>query len=125
MVVIASETLTGATYTLTGDGSGSATFPAETPTALISAAKNIYLSRSGNLFIAANPAGHDLMIGVKAIAGPATNASLAGRYWQAGLRVDTVNGSQAYSGSGVVIASHPSLNVPRRSHLLGSSIPVN
>jgi hypothetical protein len=107
------------------DGSGTATFSAGTPTTLVSAAKNIYLSRSGNLFIAANPAGHDVMIGLKAIAGPATNASLAGRYWQAGLRVDTANGSQAYSGSGVVIASHTSLNVSRRSHLLGSSIPVN
>jgi len=122
---IVSETLIGATYTLTADGSGAATFPAGTPTTLVGAAKNIYLSRSGNLFIAANPAGHDVMIGVKAITGPATNASLAGRYWQAGLRVDTVNGSQAYSGSGVVIASHSSLNVSRRSRLLGSSIPVN
>ncbi len=98
---IVSETLIGATYTLTADGSGAATFPAGTPTTLVSAAKNIYLSRSGNLFIAANPAGHDVMIGVKAITGPATNASLAGRYWQAGLRVDPVNGSQAYSGSGL------------------------
>jgi uncharacterized protein (TIGR03437 family) len=121
---IVAQTLTGATYTLGADGSGTLNVPAATPT-LLSGGKTLYLSATGNLFLAVTPAAHDMMIGVKAISGTATNASLAGRYWQAGLRVDTASGSQSYSGSGVVIASHTALNVSRRSHLLGTTGPVN
>ena len=122
---LVSQTITGATYTLAADGSGTMIFPAATPPALISASKTLYLSSSGNLFLAVNPSGHDIMIGVKSITGTATNASLNGRYWQAGLRIDTANGSQSFTGSGAVIASHLALNVSRRSHLLGSASTVN
>ena len=122
---LVSQSITGVTYTLAADGSGTMAFPAATPPALISPSKTLYLSSSGNLFLVVNPSGHDIMIGVKSITGNATNASLNGRYWQAGLRIDTANGSQSFTGSGVVIASHLALNVSRRSHLLGSASTVN
>ena len=122
---LVSQTITGATYTLGADGSGTITVPAATSPTLLSANKNLYLSSSGNLFLAVNPAAHDILIGVKSITGVATSASLAGRYWQAGLRIDTANGSQSFTGSGVVIAAHAALNVSRRSHLLGSANTVN
>ena len=124
---IVSQTVTGVTYTLTVDGSGTLATPAGVPATFISAAKTLYLSASGNMFLAVTPGAHDIMIGVKAISGAASNASLAGRYWQAGIRVDTAtgNGSQSYTGSGVVIASHTALNVSRRLHTLGTTGPLN
>jgi hypothetical protein len=41
---IVSETLTGATYSLSADGSGAATFPAGTPTTLVNSART-FISR--------------------------------------------------------------------------------
>lgn len=89
------QTVTPMTYTVAGDGTGTLTFPIATgldPTSqLIVGVKNIYVSQDGSYFIGGSvTAGlHGLVVGVKAFAGGATNASWTGMYFAAGMRYDT------------------------------------
>jgi uncharacterized protein (TIGR03437 family) len=88
------QTVANATYNLAADGSGTALFPiAQDQSAFTQLAGNgrdIFLSADGNLFIGGSTAqgGHGVMIGVKAMTPPATSASLNGRFWGAGLRIE-------------------------------------
>lgn len=67
----ATQTISGATYTLVAAGSGTMTLPAPTGVTtanqLISGTKNLYVSPDGSFFIAGSPTGWDMQIGVKAI----------------------------------------------------------
>jgi len=53
--------------------------------------KNVYVAQDGSYFIGGSMTGglHGLVVGVKAFAGAATNASWAGMYFAAGMRYDT------------------------------------
>ncbi|MEO7144151.1 MAG: hypothetical protein ABI165_11705, partial [Bryobacteraceae bacterium] len=101
---VTSQIVTGVTYAVSGDGSGTITFPipssGDVTSQLVGGAKSIYVSQDGSMFIGGSLAsgGHGLMIGVKAYANNATNASWTGFYWGAGLRMDS-NGFEAFSGS--------------------------
>jgi uncharacterized protein (TIGR03437 family) len=107
------QTVTGATYAATADGSGTATFPVpagETAAnRLISGGKSIFLSRDGNVFLMGSTAAgsHDIVIAVKTQAG-VTNQSWSGLYWSAGLRLNgerpgSFAGSANSAGNGVVL----------------------
>jgi len=118
---VVQQSFPAATYSVNGDGSGTMQFNLPfnvfQPNALLDGQpQTLYVSKSGNIFIAANPSGYDLTIGVKSITPPAGNASVSGRYWRAGLRVDTSGTSQSYVGSSTAIASGLSVISGRRVH---------
>jgi uncharacterized protein (TIGR03437 family) len=85
------QTVPAVTYTLAGEGVGVANFGAASTSQLISGTKTFYLSADGNIILAANPAGFDLMVGLRSFSGSATNASWSGEYFTAGFE-DTVTG---------------------------------
>ena len=93
------QQVTGATYTLNADGTGTASFGAASATQLLSGSKNLYVSADGNVVIGGStPTGsHDFLVAVKAVSG-ASNATWNGTFWGAGLRMDT-NAVTGYAGS--------------------------
>ena len=124
---VSTQSIVGATYTLNGDGTGTAVFPLpagfSASTALLGAAqRTIQLSSSGNVLLGATPGAHDILIAVKAFSGSATNASIVPSNWFAGLRVDAGGASAAYVGSRRAGASM--MVGSRRLHQTGSG-PVN
>ncbi len=84
----------GITYSVAPDGSGAMHIPpsagTNAPPPLITPDQTIYVAQDGSYFIGGSAAagGHGLVIGVKAFAGGATNASWNGFYFAAGLRYD-------------------------------------
>ncbi len=99
------QTSSGATYTLTSNGSGTLTFPApsgvSTANQLLAGAKTLYVSSDGSLFIAGAPGAYDFEIGFK----QATSAPkvLSGLYFTGELEDCTNCGSftglYGYSGT--------------------------
>ena len=83
------QTVTGATYSLTAPGSGTASFGAASGAQILSGNKNIYLGAGGNILLGGSTVAgaHDLLVAVRA-ATPATRANLTGLYWAAGLRLE-------------------------------------
>jgi len=81
------QSIAGATYTMANDGTGTANFPmsggAASSAQLVSGTKSLYVSQDGNVFIAGG--GQDMMIGVKALAAPATLNDL---YFTGSLRFE-------------------------------------
>ena len=96
------QPVTGATYGMSADGSGTASFGTASNAALLSGNRVIYVSASGNVLLGGSTAAgsHDILIGVRAAAG-ASIATWNGDFWAAGLRY--VSGEQAgvtdYTGS--------------------------
>ena len=123
------QTLSGATYALTSDGTGTATFPfpaglAQGTALLGSAVRTLQVSASGNLVIGATPGAHDLFLAVKAITGgTARNSSVAPSLWLAGLRADPKGGSSAYAGSRRTGAA--AFVSSRRLNYLNAAAPLN
>ncbi len=102
----ASQTVTGATYTVNSDGTGTLVFPAGAATTLLAGARNLYLSADGNILLGASTASgsHDILVGIKAISG-ATSASWKATYWGAGLRSNLQDPSPAIDYTGSVNAN--------------------
>lgn len=85
------QTFAGVTYSITEpNGSGTITFPtAATPLgALVSGQKTLYISSDGNLLLAGDPNGFDILVGVKSSTGAASNKMFQGTYVSAGLEDD-------------------------------------
>ena len=102
------QNLSGVFYNITNpEGSGTLTFPtAGAPlSALVSGEKAFFISADGNLVLAGDPAGFDIMIGIRANSGAADNSLYQGTYYTAGLENDGSNsghgqnGIDAFSGS--------------------------
>jgi uncharacterized protein (TIGR03437 family) len=93
------QQVTAATYTMGADGSGSISVGAANNAQLLSGARTLYLSVSGNILLGGStaPGGHDILIGVKPVSA-ATNATWNATFWGAGLRVDS-SAVSAYSGA--------------------------
>lgn len=85
-----SQTVTGATYSMTANGSGTANSGVTSSGQILSGTKSIYLGAGGNLLLggSTSPGAHDLLIAARA-ATAATRANLAGLYWSAGLRMES------------------------------------
>src|SRR5579883_2696490 len=92
-----SQAVSGATYTLNSDGSGTAVFGTG---ALLSGSKTIYVSADGNVIIGGSTANgsHDILLAVKGGSGM-TASSWNGDFWGAGLRLDVGQAFSAYSGA--------------------------
>ncbi len=92
--LLTSQTISPITYLVSPDATGILNFPAgagQTETSqLILGAKNIFVSGDGNYFIGGSltAGSHGLVVGVKAAASGAANASWNGFYFSAGLRFD-------------------------------------
>jgi uncharacterized protein (TIGR03437 family) len=87
----------GVTYSITsGNGAGILTFPtASTPlTTLVSGQKTFYVSSDGSLLLGGDPNGFDLIIGVKALSGSASNSMYKGTYYNAALENDASGEAQ-------------------------------
>lgn len=95
---IGSQPGTGGTYSASA---GTITIPG---VALLNSAQRVLaISTTGNVFLAATPGAHDILIGIKAIGGTAANTSLAPGFWLGGLRVDSSGSAESYAGSGETI----------------------
>ncbi len=115
--ILMRQTVGPITYAISGDGSGTITFPLAAGltqnTQLISGVENIFVAPGGVYFIGGSIAagGHGLVVGIKNYgSGTATNASLNGFYYAAGMRYDTqparltaVVGSMHADGAGDTI----------------------
>jgi len=116
------QTLSGGTYTMQADGSGSATFPlqlgATDATQLLSGTKTIYLSPSGNVILGGSSDGtqQDILVGFKS-----GNANTWTNYfWEGGLRFESGGFASAYSGS-LYSTGNGILTLTRREHQLQST----
>jgi uncharacterized protein (TIGR03437 family) len=91
------QQVTGATYSVASDGTGTLSFGTASTSALLSGGKNVYLSADGNVLIGGSTAAgsHDIMIGVKALANP-TASSWNGTMWTSGLRYESATGQPAW-----------------------------
>jgi uncharacterized protein (TIGR03437 family) len=110
------QTVASATYSVTGDGSGTATFPlASSVTALaqvVSGTRTIYVSSDNSIFIGGSTTagGHDMLIATKALADAASKATWSNLYFGAGLKFDSLRpasyaGAANASGAGKLIWS--------------------
>jgi uncharacterized protein (TIGR03437 family) len=94
-----SQIVSGGTYTLGADGSGTLTIGTAANTQLLSGARTLYISASGNVLLGGSnvAGGHDILLAVKGISG-ATNATWNNSFFGAGLRLDATS-VLGYSGS--------------------------
>ena len=83
------QPVSGITYSLT-NGSGTLTFPTSSSplTALVSGPKSFAVSSDGNVLLAGGPSGFDMMVGIKALSGSASNSMFQGTYYNAALEND-------------------------------------
>lgn len=110
---VTTQTIPGATYTLTGEGSGAINLGAASSSQILSGSLNFYVSADGNIFLAGTPGGYDLIVGARAFSGPASNSSWNQIYFTGALE-DTVSAGKHYldafygswnaTGQGVSIA---------------------
>jgi uncharacterized protein (TIGR03437 family) len=108
-----SQTISGATYSLSGEGSGMVNLGATSSSQVLSGSMNFYLSSDGNIFMAGTPGGVDLVVGTRALSGAASNATWNNVYFIAGLEdsvqanshsLDAFYGSWNANGQGGSIA---------------------
>lgn len=114
------------TYAVNSDGSGTIAFSPTSGTTsgstalLAGATRNLYVSADGNVVLGGTAGAHDILIGLK----PATSASsLSGRYWLAGLEIDSTGTSQDYVGSASTVASASTLFLTELNHSVPAVAP--
>jgi uncharacterized protein (TIGR03437 family) len=112
---VTTQTVTGATYSLSGEGSGTASFGASSSGQLVSGTKTFYMSADGNIVLGGSPTGYDLLVGIRSLSGTATNATANSLYYIAGLEnsyesgvtppnaVDAFYGSANATGTGTTL----------------------
>jgi uncharacterized protein (TIGR03437 family) len=95
------QTSTGATYTVTGNGTGTLVFPASGGATLLSGNRNLYVARDGSFFFGGGPNNFDMILGVKALPGSGNTAPLNGIYFTGLVQDDsTVSGGGFLSWAG-------------------------
>jgi uncharacterized protein (TIGR03437 family) len=105
----ATQQVSGATYALNADGTGTLSFGTASTASFLSGPKNLYVSADGTVFLGASAAtgSHDFVIGVQALTG-ATNATWNGNsgqnFWAAGLRSDPSNSAPFLGYAGALAA---------------------
>jgi uncharacterized protein (TIGR03437 family) len=117
------QTVTGATYVVNTDGTGTVSFGTASTASLLSGTRNLYISADGNILLGGSAAtgSHDILIGVKAMSG-VTNGSWKATFWGAGLRSNLSDTAQALDYAGAVNAGGSSnLIWTKRLKSLGQS----
>ncbi len=105
------------TYSISPDGTGMLSFPAgDSAAQLIAGPHNIAVADDGSYFIGGSTGagGHGIIVGVKAFAGGATNASWHGFFFTAGLRYDA-DRSRFTAATGAVNATAAGAVFARRT----------
>ncbi len=103
-----SQTVNGATYILSADGSGSAALPGAS---LLAADRNLYISRDGAFILGGSTAAgaHDILIGIRAPTNAQTAADWRDRYWTAGMRaggrIEISVGAVSSNGAGKLLSA--------------------
>jgi uncharacterized protein (TIGR03437 family) len=113
--------VTGTGYSVNTDGTGILNF--NSVANFLIGVKNLYISNSGNVILGASPSQgvQDLLIGIKAIAAGASNASWTGDFWTSGLRYDAVGSASGYVGPMAAIPSLSKVSFTRREHQINFS----
>ena len=113
---VISQTVAAASYALTADGSGTATFPLSSTSSvlsqLLSGSRQIYFSADTNFVIGGSntAGGHDLLIATKAFSGTANAGSLRNLFFTAGMKLEpnrpgSYGGSANANGTGKLVSS--------------------
>ena len=99
------QQVTGGTYVMNNDGSGTLSLGTASTTALLSGTRTIYVSADGNLVIGGTvtAGSHDFLIAVKGMAS-VTNASWNANFWAAGLRYNAADQAPEVGFAGSVAA---------------------
>ena len=121
------QAITGGTYNVASDGSGTLSFPlppgvTAANATLGSTARTLYVSKSGNVMLAGTPGAHDIFVAIRNSTQPVAPAS--GRFWNVGLRVDSSGSSYSYTGSSTIIGADNSFISSQRLHETGAN-PLN
>ena len=98
------QTSTGATYSVSANGSGTVIFPAPSGVAtanqLLTGTKTLYVSADGNLILGGSATGYDMFLGIKALSG-SNPTPLSGIYFTGLLENDAAtNGVGIYASDG-------------------------
>ncbi len=101
----ATQQVTGGTYVMGTDGSGTLSLGSASSSALLSGPRNIYVSADGNVVIggSVSAGSHDFLVGVKSMSG-VTSASWNANFWAAGLRYNPGDQAPAVGFAGAVSA---------------------
>ncbi|MGA2183155.1 MAG: hypothetical protein ABSH47_09010 [Bryobacteraceae bacterium] len=109
---IQTQQLPGVTYSFAGNA-GTMNFGGASASNFISGSQTFYVSTDGSLILGGTPGDFDVLVGIKALAGSASNASLSGIYVLGGFENDAsvpgwnilhaFNGSTSATGSGTSI----------------------
>lgn len=95
------QAVSGATYTVNADGTGTVTFPptvSDPAQQLLGGTRTIYMSGDGSFFFGGGTGAgsQGMVIGIRTPTN-ATNTALVGFYWSADLRLETQGANQIYS----------------------------
>jgi uncharacterized protein (TIGR03437 family) len=118
---VVQQLVTGSTYTINADGSGSLIFGPTNGPSLVSGLRTFYVSKSGNIILGGSSGMHDLLLGVKAPV-LASSTSFNGNFWAAGLRFNPssqVSDVSGYTGS-MAARGQGTMTWSRRIHQLGA-----
>jgi uncharacterized protein (TIGR03437 family) len=114
--------LTGAIYTLNGDGTASANLGSANN--FLTGYKTILISASGNIILGGSSiaGSHDFLIGVRPYSGAAALANWSGLFYKAGLRYDARYPTTAgYVGSANAIPSASAASTYQREHQIAAT----
>ena len=103
------QNVSGVTYSLAGEGSGTINLGPASSSQLISGTKNLYISADRSIVIGGSPTGFDLFVALPALTSNASNATTNGIYYIAGLEnlsgsgggADSFWGSLNSNGAGI------------------------
>ena len=93
------QTITGGSYTLSGEGSGMINLGSASSSQILSGSLNFYLSADGNIFIAGTPGGVDLIVGARSFSGTAGNANWNNVYFTGALEDQVSSGTHSLDAS--------------------------
>ena len=86
------QTINGASYTMGGSGSGTASFPAaasgDATHQLFNGNKVLFVSKDGNFLLGGDPNGYDIFVGIRPTSSAADASIFSGIYFIAGLEED-------------------------------------
>jgi len=114
---LVTEQISGATYTMSSNGSGSVNFG--TASNILSGTKTIYVSQDGNVLLGGTSNSYDILIAIRASGGGVSNSTWSGAFWSAGLRKD-MTAVKGFAGSAVASGSG-SLYWTQRLKIWGSA----
>jgi uncharacterized protein (TIGR03437 family) len=93
------QTVSGATYTLSGATGGTLNIPNAVTSQLVTGSKTLYVSADGNYVVGGSTTGADMIFGFRAATSP-SNSLLSGTYYTAGIEADlATNFLDAFYGS--------------------------